>query len=82
ITLESGTVAGAPGAFLTFFGAIAFGPASAGEAEITIYGGAGLGVEARFSGDASGVTELFTWRLLADSTSAARMPPGLRSDRS
>ena len=60
ITLESGTVAGAQGAFLTFSGAIAFGAASAGEATITIYGGAGLGAEARFLGDASGGTALFT----------------------
>ncbi|MEO8044966.1 MAG: autotransporter-associated beta strand repeat-containing protein, partial [Spartobacteria bacterium] len=56
ITLESGTVAGAPGALLTFSGALAFGAASAGEASISIYGGAGLGAEARFSGDASGGT--------------------------
>ncbi len=59
ITLDGGTVAGAPGAFLTFSGAIAFGAASAGEATITIYGGAGLGAEARFSGDASGGTAHF-----------------------
>ncbi len=60
ITLEGGTVAGAPGAFLTFSGAIAFGAASAGEATITIYGGAGLGAEARFSGDSSGGTAHFS----------------------
>ncbi len=59
ITLKSGTVAGAPGALLTFSGALAFGAASADEAHITIFGGAGLGAEARFLGDASGGTASF-----------------------
>lgn len=60
ITLESGAVAGAQGAFLTFSGAVAFGAASAGDANITINGGVGLGAEARFSGDATGGTARFT----------------------